>query len=158
MKFGKKFNYRHAKEILKQVDKGVYSSIRSIVGNGKYPIDLRMSGPRRTLSRQIQEYFRLHGWVAEHSCFSAPEMKYDLLNKNIPIEIELGHQRLVYADFFKFLADYTKQKIALGIILAADDPNDFGHDWHNSVESTKRKIMMISETFPVPVWVIGVKP
>ena len=82
----------------------------------------------------------------------------DLVKEDIPIEIELGHQRLVYADFFEFMADYSNGHIPLAIMIVTGDPKKFGHTWHNSLESTKRKILAIKETFLVPVLVIAVDP
>jgi len=56
------------------------------------------------------------------------------------------------------MADYSNGHIQLGIMIVSEDPNKFGHTWHNSLESTKRKILAIKETFLVPVLVIAVDP
>ena len=158
MKISDEFNYRHAREILQQIEPGLFKQIKSILNDSSFRIDLKSKGKRRRLSVQIQDQFVKRGWKKEQPCFSVPELKYDLLKFNIPIEVEIGHQRLVYADFFEFMADYTREEIPLGIIIATTNPIEFGHDWHNSVASTKRKIAAISEAFPVPVWTLGISP
>ena len=81
-----------------------------------------------------------------------------MVKENVPIEIEIGHQRLVYADFFKFLIDYSNGHIPAGIIVATENPESFGHIWHNSRESTARKIEAIQKSLLVPILVIGIEP
>ena len=85
-------------------------------------------------------------------------MRYDLLKSDVPIEIEIGHERLVYAVFFKFLADYSQRKIPAGVMVVTQNPKDFGHNWHNSLESTRRKIEAISSALLVPILVLGLQP
>ena len=152
------FNYRNAKEILKGKTPKILEEIYAILNDTKNKIDLKETGAQRNLSIQVQNWFVNKGWEKEKSAFSVKGLKYDLVKDNIPIEIELGHQRLVYADFFEFMADYSKGYIPVGIMIVTGDPNKFGHTWHNSLESTKRKILAIKETFLVPVLVIAVDP
>jgi len=158
MKIVDEFNYRHAREILERKKPELLKEIISILNNPNNKIDLTMSDKQRKLSSPVQNWFVSKGWKKEQDTFSIPGLKYDLLKGNIPIEIELGHERLVYADFFEFMADYSKQHIPLGIMVVTGNPEEFGHKWHNSLESTRRKILAIEETFLVPVFVIAVDP
>ena len=119
---------------------------------------MKGTGAQRRLSAQVQEWFTKKDWNKEQPAFSIGELRYDLVKENIPIEIEIGHQRLVYADFFEFMADYSKGHIPLGIMIVTGNPDKFGHKWHNSLESTKRKILAIKETFLVPMLIIAVDP
>ena len=66
--------------------------------------------------------------------------------------------RLVYADFFEYLADYSKGFVKAEIMIVCGDPSKFGHTWHNSIKSTQKKIGAIKESFLVPVLVIGIEP
>ncbi len=116
MKIVGEFNYRNAKEILERAYPEILKEIYAILENRDNSIDLSESGAQRKLSKQVQEWFIKKGWKKEHSAFSIRELKYDLLKGSIPIEIEIGHERLVYADFFEFTADYSKGYIPLGII------------------------------------------
>ncbi len=70
----------------------------------------------------------------------------------------MGHQRLVYADFFKYLADYSQQRIPAAFMIVTDDPHSYGHNWHCSLESTRRKIEAIASVYLVPTLVISVDP
>jgi len=158
MKIVDEFNYRNAREILERKYPEILKEIYDILNNPNNQIDLTTTGPQRRLSVQVQEWFLSKNWEIEKSCFSIPELKYDLVKNNIVVEIELGHQRLVYADFFEFMADYSKDFIPLGIMIVTGDPDKFGHEWHNSLESTKKKILAIKEAFLVPVLVIAVDP
>lgn len=158
MKIVGEFNYRNAKEILEKKYLKILNEIFDILNNPNNKIDLTATGPQRNLSIQVQNWFETKDWEKEKSCFSIKQLKYDLVKEDIVIEIELGHQRLVYADFFEFMADYSKSYIPLGIMIVTGDPNKFGHTWHNSLDSTKRKILAIKETFLVPVLVIAVDP
>ena len=112
----------------------------------------------RDFSVQIQDFFIKRGWQKEASVFSASELKYDLLKKNIPIEIEIGHERLVYAVFFKYLLDYSKKKIPAGILVVTGNPEKYIQKWHNSIKSTKRKLESVENTYLVPILVLGVDP
>lgn len=158
MKVVDKFNYRNAKEILMSKYPDISKEILKILNDPRNKIDLSKTGKQRKLSSQVQKWFLPKGWKKEQDTFSISGLKYDLLKGNIPIEIELGHRRLVYADFFEFLADYSKQHIPLGIMIVTGNPEKFGHKWHNSLESTKRKILAVKETFLVPVFVIAIDP
>ncbi len=152
------FNYRNAKEILEKKTPKILNEIFEILNNPNNKIDLMTIKPQRNLSTQVQSWFEVKKWEKEKSSFSIKGLKYDLVKEDVVIEIELGHQRLVYADFFEFMADYSKNYISLGIMIVTGDPNKFGHTWHNSLDSTKRKILAIKETFLVPVLVIAVDP
>src|SRR3989338_7077016 len=143
MKIVDEFNYRNAKEILAKAYPQILEEIYSILNDEKHVIDLSITVSQRKLSRQIQGWFANSGWKMEQSCFSIASLKYDLLKGNIPIEIEIGHKRLVYADFFEFMADYSKCHIPLGIMIVAGDSKKFGHIWHNSMSSTMSKIESI---------------
>ena len=158
MKVVNQFSYRNAKEILERKHPEILKEILDILNDPNNRIDLATKGSQRKLSTQVQNWFVDKGWKKEKSTFSIEELRYDLLKNNIPIEIEIGHQRLVYADFFEFMADYSKEYIPLGIMIVTGDPNKFGHTWHNSLESTKRKILAIKEAFLVPILVIAVDP
>ncbi len=81
-----------------------------------------------------------------------------MLKSNVPMEIEVGHQRLVYADFFKFLADYSQNRIPAGLMIVTGTPERYGHSWHNSLASTRRKLEAISSVFLVPILIIAVDP
>ena len=161
MKIVEEFNYRNAKEILEKKYPKILNEIFDILNNPNNKIDLTIAGSQksqRNLSIQVQNWFETKDWEKEKSSFSIKRLKYDLVKKDIVIEIELGHQRLVYADFFEFMADYSKGYIPLGIMIVTGDPKKFGHTWHNSLDSTKRKNLAIKETFLVPVLVIAVDP
>jgi len=158
MKIVAEFNYRNAKEILERKFPHILQQIYDILDDQNNIIDLTRTGSQRRLSAQVQEWFTNEGWNKEQPAFSIGDLRYDLLKENIPIEIEIGHQRLVYADFFEFMADYSKGHIPLGVMIATGDPEKFGHKWHNSLESTKRKILAIKEAFLVPMLIIAVDP
>lgn len=160
MKVTNEFDYRNAKSIIEKINPKVLEEIYSIVNNPENKLELDIGeNKQRNLSKPIQEMFvKLEGWVQEQSLFMLPDLKYDLVKQNIPIEIELGHERLVYADFFKFLADFSNQKIPAAIMIVTNDPNKFGHTWHNSIDKTKKKIEGISKVYLVPILVIGIDP
>ena len=158
MKVVGEFNYRNAKEILEKKYSKILKEILAILSTPKNKINLKAVGKQRQLSSQVQDWFVKKGWKKEQPCFTIEDLRYDLLKKNIAIEIELGHKRLVYADFFEFMADYSNERIPLGIMIVTGDPKKFGHSWHNSLESTKKKIEAIKETFLVPIYVIAVDP
>jgi len=158
MKVVYEFNYRNAREILEKKSPNILKEIYDILNDPDNKIDLTGTGSQRRLSAQVQDWFIRKGWRKEQPAFSIGDLRYDLLKDNIPIEIEIGHQRLVYADFFEFMADYSKEHIPLGVMIVTADPDKFGHKWHNSLESTKRKILAIKESFLVPLLVIAVDP
>jgi len=101
MKVVSEFNYRNAKEILEKKSPYILKEIYDILNDPDNRIDLTGTGSQRRLSAQIQDWFIRKGWRKEQPAFSIGDLRYDLLKNNIPIEIEIGHQRLVYADFFK---------------------------------------------------------
>lgn len=43
-------------------------------------------------------------------------------------------------------------------MIVTGAPEKFGHEWYNSLASTKKKIEAIKEAFLVPVFVIAVDP
>jgi hypothetical protein len=85
-------------------------------------------------------------------------MQYDLLKGQVPIEIEIGHERLVFPDFFEFLADYSSGHIAAAVMIVTGNPKAFGHSWHCSLRSTQRKIESVKGVYLVPTLVIAVDP
>ena len=159
MKVVEVFDYRNAKSILESVDKTTLSELESVANDPAMTLRLgRGSKKQQDLSRQLQEMFVQRSWKKEVSLFTIPELRYDLFKGKIPVEIEIGHERLVYAVFFKFLADYSARKIEAGVLIATSNPRDFGHSWHNSVASTRRKIESIERYLLVPILVLGLKP
>jgi hypothetical protein len=158
MQIAGELNYRNAKAILDAIAPGVVEEIAGILGSPQNILDFSPKGKQRDLSRQVQGWFVRGGWQREAASFSIPDMRYDLLKGQIPIEIELGHQRLVFPDFFEFLADYSKGYIPGAVMIVTKDPEAFGHDWHCSLDSTTRKIEAIREVFLVPVLVLAVNP
>jgi hypothetical protein len=161
MKAISEFNYRNAKEIIQQSNPKLLNEIYKILNDeeNKLSLESREGKKQRDTSKQIKQFFLLEGWKEEQKCKAIPEMKYDLLkDENFPIEIEVGHMRLVYADFFEYLADYSKGFIKAAIMIVCNDPVKFGFKWQNSIKSTKNKIEKIKETFLVPVLVIGIEP
>lgn len=158
MQIAEEFSYRNGKEILQSKKPMFVKEILDILQKPNNKLDLTSQGGQRTLSSQIQKWFVDKAWEKEKSSFSIPSLHYDLVKEEIPIEIEIGHERLVYADFFEFMADYSKGFIPLGVMIVTENPNKFGHNWHNSLKSTVRKIDAIKETFLVPLWIIGINP
>jgi hypothetical protein len=158
MKISQEFDYRNAMAVLEASHKGVVAEIRSILTDPQHQLDLVLKGKQRDLSAQVQQWFVDSGWEKEQPTFAIPDMRYDLLKGTIPIEIELGHQRLVFPDFFEFLADYSKGRIPGAVMVVTGDPDLFGHDWHCSLESTRRKIEAVQEVFLAPLLVIAVDP
>jgi hypothetical protein len=159
MKVVRIFDYRNALNILKGHKPYITDEIFTILNDPSNSLTLTIKeGSERKISSQIQKFFEDKGWLKEQATFSIPKLKYDLLKENVPIEIEIGHERLVYAVFFKFLSDYSNDKIPAGVMIVVDNPLDFGHSWHNSLESTKRKIQAIEKFLLVPILVISIKP
>ena len=144
---------------MKSEKENILNEIFSILNDESNSLTLDSRGrSQRNLSRQIKEFFIRAGWQDEVSHFTVHDLRYDLVKENVPIEIEIGHQRLVYADFFKFLIDYSNDHIPAGIIVATENPESFGHTWHNSRESTAKKIDAIKRSLLVPILVIGIAP
>ena len=158
MKIVQELNYRNAIPVLNSISPGLLNEIREILTGRGNCLDLSKKGRQRDLSRQVQAWFIARGWQSEVNCSAIPDMRYDLIKDKVPIEIELGHQRLVFPDFFKFLADYSKQTIPAAIMIVTGKPMLFGNNWHCSIESTKRKIQAVKEVFLVPLLVIGIDP
>lgn len=159
MKVVEEFNYRNAKEIIQQNNPRLLKELYEILSNISLNLRSEKGKHQRDTSSQIQKVFVSKGWDKEVTCKSISGMKYDLVKDiNFPIEIEVGHMRLVYADFFEFLSDYAKGFIRAGIMIVCNDPLKFGHTWHNSLKSTKNKIEAIKESFLVPILVIGIDP
>jgi len=161
MKIASEFNYRNAKEIIRENNPRLFEEISNILNNENNQLNLKLlDGKRqRDTSKQIKQFFLEKGWRQEINSKAIPEMKYDLIkDENFPVEIEVGHMRLVFADFFEFLMDYAKGFIKAGIMLVCNDPSKFGNLWQNSLKSTKNKIEKIKESFLVPIWVIGINP
>lgn len=153
------YDYRNAKEILNEVAPELLKELYSVLNRRNFKLDLEAKGKGRDLSRQIQdEIVKMRGWEKEVKSPTVSDLRYDLMKANIPVEIEIGHERLVYADFFKFLADYSKQKIPCGVIVVTNNPKEFGHTWHNSIASTKKKLKAISEYYLVPILIVPVRP
>ena len=152
-------DYLNAKCILEHEDPKPLHELYSTLNNSN--LKLRLGAPKarkQNLSRQLQQIFVARGWQKERTHLTLPELRYDLFKGKTPVEIEIGHQRLVYADFFKFLVDYSNQRIPAAVMIAAADPLDFGHKWHNSLASTERKLGSIQLQLLVPILVLGLKP
>lgn len=147
------------KGVLQTVDK---SNLDELIETLNDPgLKLRLGAPegkQQDLSRQVQEVFRKKGWNVEKPLFSLPDLRYDLHKGQVPVEIEIGHERLVYAVFFKFLADYSARRIPAGVMVVTANPKEFGHSWHNSVVSTQRKIESIQNYLLVPILILGISP
>ncbi len=158
MRITGRLDYRNAVSILETSAPGVVAEVEGILTHPDHVLDFEKKGKQRNLSKQVQSWFGDAGWETEAPSFSIPDMRYDLLKGRIPIEIELGHQRLVFPEFFEFLADYSKEQIPAAIMIVTGDPELFGHNWHCSLASTTRKIDAIREIFLVPVLVIAVDP
>jgi len=150
MKIVSEFNYRNAKEIIQKTNPELFEEIQDILNKELNQLNLKLPDGKmqRDTSRQIQEFFVQKSWKKEVQCRAIPEMKYDLVkDENFPIEIEVGHMRLVYADFFEYLADYSKEFIKAGIMIVCADPLKFGHKWQNSIKSTKIKLKRLKNLF-----------
>jgi len=153
------YDYRNARGILQSRRHEVLDELYRLLNNDEFHLRLgAAAGKTQNLSRQLQNHLAGYGWELERPLFVLPDLRYDLLKEDVPIEIEIGHERLVYAVFFKFLADYSQRKIPAGVMIVAGNPRDFGHIWHNSLESTRRKIEAISSALLVPILVLGLKP
>jgi hypothetical protein len=160
MRIVAEYNYRYAAQILEAVSGVELQELRGTLNNPGNVLDMiQKSGKQRDYSAQIKQWFiSQHGWAPEQRCKAVPAMRYDLTKGLVCVEIEIGHQRLVYPDFFEFAADHAKQNIPAGVLVVTATPRSFGHDWHCSLASTKQKINAIAEWLSVPLLVIGVDP
>ncbi len=158
MRIVEEFNYRNAEAVINAVDSGLLSRLRGVLTAPSSVLNLAVAGGPRALSSQVQRWFRAAGWQHEVASVTVPGMRYDLYDGRVPIEIELGHERLVYPDFFEFLADYSAGHIPAGVMIVTYTPRSFGHTWHCSLGSTRRKILAIGSVYLVPTLVIGVDP
>ena len=153
------YDYRNAKAILETRDGKTLSHPLSILNDRSIQLRVtREAKKNRDISRQIQEAFRDRGWTLEKALYTLPELRYDLQSGEIVAEIEIGHERLVYAVFLDFLADYSANKIPVGVIIVTTNPTDFGQNWHNSVEATKKKLLSVQNSMLVPMLVLGISP
>ncbi len=150
------YDYRNAKAILERRFPSELKEFYLLLNAIK--LDLMCKSKQKNLSRQIQLYFKDNGWNIERGLFTLPELKYDITKDNFVVEIEIGHERLVYAVFFKFLADFSKSKIEAGIMVVTGDATKFGAKWHNSLINTKKKLDGIREVYSTPILIIAVDP
>jgi restriction endonuclease BglII len=158
MRIVEEFNYRNAEAVINAADTTLLPRLRGILTATTNEINLAADSGPRSLSSQVQQWFRAAGWQHEVPSVAVPGMRYDLYDGRVPIEIELGHERLVYPDFFEFLADYSAGHIPAGIMIVTYTPRSFGHTWHCSLASTRRKMLAIGNVYLVPTLVIGVDP
>lgn len=159
MKLAGEFDYRNAKAILQAVAPQLLAEIYDVLQHADSKLNLVADGEaQRKLSTQLKKWFVAKGWKEEQPAFSVPGMQYDLLKDRIPIEIEIGHERLVFPDFFEFLADYSNGHIAVAVMIVTGNPKAFGHSWHCSLRSTQRKIESVKGVYLVPTLVIAVDP
>jgi hypothetical protein len=159
MQIGDEFSYRFAKEILQAVAPGELADIQSVLNDSRNVLNADKVKTQRDYSAQIKSWFvSQKSWKAEQPCKAVPGMKYDLQKGLVSIEIEIGHQRLVFPDFFEFAADHAKQNIAAGVLVVTHNPMRFGHDWHCSLASTRLKIASVSDWLTVPLLVIAINP
>ena len=152
------FDYRTAAAVLGASAPGILDEIRAILADPARELNFVLQGKQRNLSAQVQEWFAHRGWEKESPSLAIPDMRYDLVKGRIPMEIELGHQRLVFPDFFKFMANYSRGMIPAAVVVVTGEPTRFGHTWHCSMASTRRKIEAVSEVFLVPLLVVAVDP
>lgn len=158
MRIVREFDYRNASAVIESVSPGTVEKIRSILTSPASTLNLSSSEKQRSLSSQVKKWFVALGWKGEVPAIAVPGMRYDLHDGRIPIEIELGHERLVYPDFFEFMADHAQQHIPAAVMIVTHTPSLYGHDWHCSIASTERKILAIQNIYLVPTLVIGVDP
>ena len=158
MKVVEEYDFRNAKAIINALHPSLIKEIKKIVSDKKFKLNLK--GKQRQISSQIQDLFVNKDWEKEVGVATIRGLKYDLKKTGVPIplEIEVGHERLVYADFFKFLADFSKSKIPAAIMVVTNDPLKFGHSWHNSLTSTKHKLEGVKENYLVPILVLAIDP
>ncbi len=159
MRIGAEFSYRYAKEILHAVAPEELNDIECVLNDSSNVLNADKAKTQRDYSAQIKTWFvSQKNWKAEQACKAVPGMKYDLQKGLVALEIEIGHQRLVFPDFFEFAADHAKQNIAAGVLIVTHDPMQFGHDWHCSLASTKLKIASVADWLTVPLLVIAINP
>jgi hypothetical protein len=159
VQIGAEFSYRYAKEILQAVAPGELRDIYDMLNDPGNILNSSQAKIQRDYSAQIKSWFvSQKQWKAEQPCKAIPGMKYDLQKGLASVEIEIGHQRLVFPDFFEFAADHAKQNIAAGVLIVTDDPMRFGHDWHCSLSSTKLKVASVADWLTVPLLVIAIDP
>jgi hypothetical protein len=159
MQIGDEFSYRYAKEIIQAVAPAELEDIRCVLNDPRNVLSTSTAKAQRDYSVQIRNWFvSQKEWRAEQPCKAVPGMKYDLQKGVVSVEIEIGHQRLVFPDFFEFAADHAKQNIAAGVLIVTHDPMRFGHDWHCSLVSTKLKIASVADWLTVPLLVIAINP
>lgn len=159
MQIGDEFSYRYAKEILQAVAPGELQDIYDVLNDPRNILNSNKTKTQRDYSAQIKTWFvSQKQWKAEQPCKAIPGMKYDLQKGLASVEIEIGHQRLVFPDFFEFAADHAKQNIAAGVLIVTHDPMRFGHDWHCSLSSTKLKVASVADWLTVPLLVIAINP
>lgn len=159
MKLFGEFDYRNAKAVLSAAAGKQLQEVYEILEHVDSKINLdAANAAQRQLSTQLKNWFVARGWEAEQPAFSVPGMHYDLFKNGIPIEIEIGHERLVFPDFFEFLADYSNGHISAAVMIVTGTPRLFGHSWHCSLRSTQRKIESIKGVYLVPTLVIAVDP
>jgi len=159
MQIGAEFSYRYAREILQGVAPKELKDIQSVLNDPRNVLNTEKARKQRNYSAQIKDWFvSQKGWNAEQPCKAVPGMKYDLQKGLVCVEIEIGHQRLVFPDFFEFAADHAKQNIAAGVLIVTYDPMQFEDNWHCSLQSTKLKIASVADWLAVPLSVIAVNP
>lgn len=152
-------NFRNGREIIKQVKPEEYGTITRLLRGDMFKIDTESPDEgQRKISDQVTSQFKAEGWRTEVRVTNMDGPKYDLYRNDVPIEVELGHKRMVYADFFKFLADYSERSIPAGVMIVTENSEDFGKKWHNSRESTLSKLSAIEDNYFVPLWIIGIAP
>lgn len=152
-------SFRNGREIIKQAKPEEYGTITRLLNGGVFSIDIEAPEEgQRSISSQVTEHFVAEGWESEVDVQNMDGTKYDLYRNDVPIEVELGHKRMVYADFFKFLADYSERSIPAGVMIVTENSEDFGKSWHNSRASTLNKLSAVEDNYFVPLWIIGIKP
>lgn len=152
-------SYRGGREIIKQSKPEEYGILTRLLNGNQFSINTESPDEgQRDISGQVQRQFVNEGWESEIQVKNMDGPKYDLYKNNVPIEVELGHRRMVYADFFKFLADYSERDIPAGVMITTESAEDFGKSWHNSRGSTLNKLRAVEDNYFVPLWLIGISP
>jgi hypothetical protein len=133
-------SYRSGREIIKQAKPEEFGTIDRLLNGGNFELDTESPDERqRNISDQITDEFSAEGWQTEVKVKNMDGPKYDLFRNGVPIEVEIGHRRMVYADFFKFLADYSERHIP-------------------ARDSMMNKLSAVEDNFFVPIWIIGIPP